>query len=95
MAEQLTLPLEYVMPEHYTIELRKGDIGDMRVLRSHEVRDADDAVNLIDGLRDSALQRHGVTWQHPEVEPDGTLYGMDGAGIVYMISVVPPLGALV
>jgi len=83
------------MPEHYTIELRKGDIGNMEVLRSHEVRDAEDAVNLIDGLYTSALQRNGVTWQHPEVEPNGTLYGMDESGTVYMISVVPPLGALV
>jgi hypothetical protein len=32
-----------------------------------------------------------VTWQHDEVEPNGTLYGMSENGTVYMIIVVPPL----
>lgn len=89
--EQLTLDLEFPVYDHYTIELRKGDVGNMTVLRSHNVADVDDAINLIDGLRQSALQRDKVTWQHDEVEPNGTLYGMSENGTVYMIIVVPPL----
>jgi hypothetical protein len=89
--EQLTLDLEYPVYDHYTVELRKGEVGNMAVLRSHNVRSTDDATNLIDGLRDSALQRDKVTWQHDEVQPNGTLYGMTDEGTLYMISVVPPL----
>lgn len=89
--EQLTLNLEYPLSEHYTIELRKGEVGNMSVLRSHQVANTLDAVNLIEGLRQSTLQRDKVTWQHDEVEPNGTLYGLSEDGVVFMISVVPPL----
>lgn len=88
--EQLTLDLEYPVYDHYTIELRKGEVGNMETLRSHSVSRVDDALNLIEGLRESVLQRDHVTWQHDEVGPDGTLYGM-ADGVVFMISVVPPL----
>jgi len=89
--EQLTLDLEYPVYDHYTIELRKGEVGNMDVLRTHSVTRLDDAINLIEGLRDSALQRDSVAWQHDEVTEDGTLYGLAPGGVVFMISVVPPL----
>jgi carbonic anhydrase len=78
------------MSDHYTVELRKGDMGDMETLRSHEVHTVDDALNLIDGLRNSALQRDHVTWQADEVDVHGNLYGLSH-GTVYQISCVPPL----
>jgi len=78
------------MSDHYTVELRKGEVGNMTVLRTHEVKSADDALNLIEGLRDSAQGREGVTWQSDEVDANGNLYGLAN-GTVYQISVVPPL----
>lgn len=88
--EQLELPLEFPMSDHYTIELRKGAIGDMQALRTYSAKSVEDATNLIEGMRDSMLQRDGVTWQHDEVDDHGNLYGMAGS-TVYQISVVPPL----
>lgn len=78
------------MYDHYTIELRKGAIGDMQTVRSSTAKSVEDAANLIDGWRDSALQRDGVTWQHDEVDNHGNLYGMI-EGTVWQISCVPPL----
>ena len=88
--EQLTLDLEYHMSDHYTVELRKGEIGNMTTVRSNTAKNVDDAAHLIDGFRDSALQRDSVTWQRDDVDDNGNLYGMSG-GVVYQISVVPPL----
>jgi len=84
------LPLEYHMYDHYTVELRKGAIGDMQTVRSYTARSTDDAASLIEGLRDNALQRDGVTWQNDEIDDHGNLYGMV-EGTVWHISVVPPL----
>lgn len=78
------------MYDHYTIELRKGAIGEMETLRSSTAKSVEDAANLIDGWRDNALQRDGVTWQSDEVDNHGNLYGMVGS-TVYQISCVPPL----
>ena len=88
--EQLELPLEYHMHDHYTVELRKGAVGDMQTLRTHQAKSTEDAANLIEGLRDSCLQRDNVTWQNDEVDGQGNLYGMAGS-TVFQISVVPPL----
>jgi hypothetical protein len=88
--EQLTLDLEYHMYDHYTIELRKGAMGDMQTVRSNTAKSVEDAENLIDGLRESCLQRDGVTWQHDEVDDQGNLYGLVD-GVLWHISVVPPL----
>lgn len=88
--EQLTLDLEYHMSDHYTVELRKGEIGNMQTVRSNTAKSVDDAAHLIDGFRDSALQRDSVTWQRDDVDDNGNLYGMAGS-IVWQISVVPPL----
>jgi hypothetical protein len=90
MSEQLTLDLEYHMSDHYTVELRRGEVGNMEVVRSNTAKTADGALNLIEGFRDSTLQRDGVTWQHDEVDPSGNLYGMAGT-VVWQISVVPSL----
>lgn len=88
--EQLQLDLEYHMSDHYTIELRKGAVGDMETVRSHTAKTVEDAANFVDGLRESCLMRDHVTWQGDEVNAEGNLYGMVG-NTVYWISVVPPL----
>ena len=90
MAEQLTLfpPETYT---HYTITLSKGAVGDMEVIRSHKAATVDDAVNLIEGLRDNAENRDAVQWQYEEVDEKGLLFGLAPHGIVYELSVVPPL----
>jgi hypothetical protein len=89
--EQLTLPLEYHMYDRYTVELRKGAIGDMETQRSMTAKNVEDAANLIEGFRDSCLQRDSVTWQNDEVDNMGNLFGLAPGGVVYQISVVPPL----
>ena len=89
-SEQLTLDLEFPMYDHYTVELRKGAVGDMQTVRSNTAKSVEDAENLIDGLRESTLQRDGVTWQADEVDDHGNLYGM-AESTVWQISVVPPL----
>lgn len=79
------------MHDHYTVELREGAVGDMQTVRSHTAKTTEDAANLVDGLRESCLQRDHVTWQGDEVNGEGNLYGMAPGGTVYWISVVPPL----
>ena len=92
--EQLTLPLEMPVYEAYTIELRKGAVvGALDVVRHHTAPSVDLALNLIEGLRDAARQRDDVQWQDEEVDAGGNLYGM-AHGVVFQISVVPPLGDL-
>lgn len=78
------------MYDHYTIEVRKGAIGDMQTQRTMTAKNVEDASQLIEGFRDSCLQREGVTWQHDEVDNHGNLYGMAGS-TVWQISCVPPL----
>lgn len=78
------------MYDHYTIEVRKGAIGDMVTQRTMTAKSVDDAANLIEGFRDSCLQREDVVWQHDEVDNHGNLYGMAGS-VVWQISCVPPL----
>lgn len=92
MSEQAAqLPLEYPTYTHYTITLAKGAVGEMTTVRTHTAKDVDAAVNLIEGLRDASAGRDGVTWQHEEVDERGVLYGLASGGIVWEISVVPPL----
>jgi hypothetical protein len=78
------------MYDHYTVEIRKGAIGDMQTVRSTTAKNVLDASNLIDGFRENALQSDGVTWQHDEVDNHGNLYGMSGS-TVWQIACVPPL----
>jgi hypothetical protein len=78
------------MYDHYTVELRKGAVGDMQTIRTSTAKSVEDAETLIDGWRESALQRDGVTWQHDEVDNHGNLYGMV-EGTVWQIVCVPPL----
>lgn len=89
--KQLQLDLEYHMSDHYTIELRKGAVGDMETVRQHSAKTTEDAANFVDGIRESCLMREHVTWQGDEVNGEGNLYGMAPGGMVYWISVVPPL----
>lgn len=89
--EQLELSLEMPTYDHYTIRLARGAVGDMDVLRTHTAKDVDSAVNLIEGLRDTAASRDDVNWQHEEVDEQGIMYGLARGGVVYQISIVPPL----
>src|SRR4051812_37254310 len=90
--EQLQLPLEMPTYDHYTIKLSKGLVGDLTLVRSHTAVTVDDAMTLIEGLRDSAANRDNVTWQSDEVDARGILYGLAPGGAVFEISVFPPLG---
>jgi len=88
---QLELDLELPTYTYYTITLAKGAVGDMEQLRSHTAKDPDSAVNLIEGLRDITANRDKVQWQNQEVDERGLLFGLAPHGIVFEISVVPPL----
>jgi hypothetical protein len=88
---QPELPLEFATYDHYTVELHKGPMHDEKLVRSHEARTVRDAESLIEALRDTANQREGVSWQFEEVNAEGKLYGLAPGGVVYVISVVPPL----
>ena len=91
MSEQSELPLEHAVYDHYTIELRKGPQHAEETVRHHEVKTAPEAEKLIEGLRDTANQRDGVSWQFEEVDVQGNLYGLAPGGVVFLITVVPPL----
>lgn len=91
MSEQPELNLEHASYDHYTIELRKGPQHAEETVRHHEAKSVKDAESLIEGLRDTANQREGVSWQFEEPGTDGNLYGLAPGGVVYQISVVPPL----
>lgn len=79
------------MYDFYTVELRRGVVGEMTVMRHHRATSVTLALNLIDGLREAAHLRDNVTWQGDEVDAGGNLYGLAPGGIVYQISCVPPL----
>jgi hypothetical protein len=89
--EQLELDLEFPTYTHYTVALAKGAVGEMVILRKHTARDVDSAINFIESLRDNAANRDNVTWQHDEVDAAGTMFGLAPGGVVFEISVVPPL----
>jgi hypothetical protein len=89
--EQPELPLEFQTYPHYQIEIRKGQQHDEEVLREHKATSVEDAENLIEGLRDAYTGRDDVTWRDEEVDPQGKLYGLSPDGVVYVISVTPPL----
>ena len=73
---QPELPLEFATYDHYTIELLKGPQHAEDVVRHHEAKSVKDATALIEGLRDTANQRDGVSWQFEEVDAQGRLYGL-------------------
>jgi len=89
--EQLELDLEFPTYTHYTVTLAKGAVGDMQVVRTHSARDTDSAINFVESLRDNAANRDNVQWQHDEVDAQGVMFGLAPHGVVYEISVVPPL----
>lgn len=88
---QGVLDLEFATYSHYTVTLAKGAVGDMAPIRKHTATDVDSAINFVESLRDNAANRDNVTWQHPEVDAAGTMFGLAPGGVVYEISVVPPL----
>jgi len=75
----------------YTVEIRHGPLFEDSPLRTHRAFTADDAVALIDGLRDTYGSRAEITWQAEEVNEAGKLYGLAADQTVYMITVTPPL----
>lgn len=89
--EQLTLDLEWPVYTHYTVELTKGAVGSMELVRTLHPRTALDAAGVVDAWRQTATAREGVTWQGDEVDERGLLYGLGPGGVVYCISCVPPL----
>jgi len=90
--EQLELPLEWPVPSsHYTVELRSGNVHALDMVRSNEATDVDGALNLIEAFRDLTRTRNSVTWQDDSVNAEGILYGLAPGGLVWQISVVPPL----
>jgi hypothetical protein len=88
---QGVLDLEFATYDHYTITLAKGAVGDLEVVRTHSAKDVDGAINFVESLRDNAANRDNVQWQHPEVDAQGVMFGLAPGGVVYEISVVPPL----
>ena len=91
---QLELDLEFPTPTDYTITLSKGAVGDLQTVRSHKAKTDEDALNLIDGLRDTFGVREDVKWQDFEMPASGVMYGLAPGGVVYEISVVPQIGTL-
>ena len=89
--EQLELDLEPASYDHYTVTLAKGAVGDMERIRSHAATDPDSAITFIESLRDAAANRDKVQWQRDEVDERGLLFGLAPGGLVFEISVVPPL----
>jgi len=92
--EQLELPLEFPTYDHYVVTISKGAIGDMEVVRTHQAKTEEEALNLVDGLRDSFGNRDNVTWREQEMTATGTMYGLAPGGVVYEIAVTPTLGTL-
>lgn len=74
---------------HYTIEVYR----DEERVRTHVAQNVPDALNLIDGLRESYKQRNHVTWNGDEVDNTGRLQGHD-EGDVWTLKVTPPLGTI-
>ena len=89
--EQPELPLEWPEYHSYKIELRKGAVHDLEVIRAHEVTDVIDAESMIEGIRDTVQGRDDVTWNGEEVDEHGYLYGLAPGGVVFQIHVTPPL----
>ena len=92
---QPELDLEFPSPpSQYTVTISKGAVGSLEVVRTHQARTDEDALNLIEGLRDTFALRDSVTWQFPEVNDQGVVYGLAPQGVVWEILVVPALGTL-
>ena len=80
------------MSEKFTIEIaRRAQSGEEETLRSHTADTIRDAEVMVDSLRESYQEREGVTWEAEEVDSRGHLNGLVH-GVVYTITVVPPLG---
>lgn len=93
--EQLQLDLEYPEPpDHYTVEVRTGPLHAEETVRSHEAKTPEDAVLLIESLRETYAQREKVKWQSEEVNSVGDLLGVsEDRHLVWQIHVSPPLPA--
>ena len=91
MEQQLELPLEMPVYDHYQVTLRRGEMPDLDYVRSNRASDVDGALSLIEGFMQMAVSRHSVTWRDPEVDPTGNLFGLTPDGEVWQLLVVPPL----
>ena len=84
-----TTGVRHLRPLHH--RATQGPTHDEVTIRRHEAKTVQDAETLIEGLRDTANQRDGVSWQFEEIDAEGNLYGLAPGGVVYLITVVPPL----
>ena len=91
MYEQQELPLEWPVYKHYTVELRKGAMGDLQTVRSTDADSAGDALDLIESFRDTSASRDNVTWQVREPDGTGSMMGLAPGGVVWQIHVNPDL----
>jgi hypothetical protein len=93
--QQLTLDLEFTVPESYQIELRRDDESAPEnlssVVRHHEASNPEDALAFVEALRDDSKVRYSVTWQTEEPVQSGKMFGLAPGGVGYVIAVVPPL----
>lgn len=78
-------------PATYEVTIACGPVHQEEVVRRHSVKTADDALVIIESLRDTYGAREGVTWNGEEINPEGRLYGLAPKGLVYVIAVTPPL----
>lgn len=93
MTEQLQLPLEpsSEQPSEWTVTLSKGPLHAEVVDRTHTAKTPDNALALVEGLRDTFHGREDVAWQTEEPSADGVMYGLSPDGTVYVIRVTPAL----
>ena len=90
--EQLELSFDPpIAPETYEVTISCGPVHEEEVVRRHTVRSPDDALAIIESLRDTYSAREAVTWNGEEINAEGRLYGLAPKGLVYMIAVKPPL----
>lgn len=78
-------------PTVYEVTIACGPVHEEEVVRRHSVKTPDDALVIIESLRDTYGARENVTWNGEEVNPEGRLYGLAPKGVVYVIAVTPPL----
>lgn len=92
--EQLTLEFDApTEPVSYEVTIAAGPVHEEEVLRRHTASNPQDALALVDGLRDTYAGRESVTWNGEEINAEGRLYGLAPKGLVYVIAVRPPLRA--
>ena len=86
-AVEPALPLEFPEVHSYTVELRKGDLHDLKTEESTQVPDLEGVANVVRALRSHSTTAH-VSWSAPGIIA-GTCRGLAPKGVVYEICVIP------